>query len=110
VDVKTLHAKIGELTLANDFLEHALGQSRSGAERKAMIDRSMPLPLTRQAETRDQPGQPLLSPAACPRQADLALMRRMDELHLEYPFAGSRMLRDLCGARASRSGVCSVPR
>lgn len=24
VDVKTLHAKIGELTLANDFLEHAL--------------------------------------------------------------------------------------
>jgi transposase len=27
VDVKTLHAKIGELTLANDFLEHALGKA-----------------------------------------------------------------------------------
>lgn len=26
---------------------------------------------------------------------DLAIMRRMDELHLDYPFAGSRMLRDL---------------
>ena len=26
---------------------------------------------------------------------DLAVMRRMDELHLELPFAGSRMLRDL---------------
>jgi transposase len=26
VDVKTLHAKIGELTLANDFLEHALAK------------------------------------------------------------------------------------
>ena len=26
---------------------------------------------------------------------DLALMRRMDELHLEHPFAGARMLRDL---------------
>jgi len=26
---------------------------------------------------------------------DLALMRRMDELHLNYPFAGSRMLRDM---------------
>ena len=26
---------------------------------------------------------------------DLALMRRIDELHLEYPFAGARMLRDL---------------
>jgi uncharacterized protein with HEPN domain len=27
--------------------------------------------------------------------ADLKLMRRIDELHLEFPFAGSRMLRDL---------------
>jgi transposase len=27
VDVKTLHAKIGELTLTNDFLEHALGKA-----------------------------------------------------------------------------------
>ena len=26
---------------------------------------------------------------------DFALMRRMDELHLDFPFAGSRMLRDL---------------
>jgi putative transposase len=26
---------------------------------------------------------------------DLILMRRIDELHLEYPFAGSRMLRDM---------------
>lgn len=27
VDVKTLHAKIGELTLANDFLAGALGKA-----------------------------------------------------------------------------------
>ena len=27
VDVKTLHAKIGELTLENDFLEGALGKA-----------------------------------------------------------------------------------
>ena len=27
VDVKVLHAKIGELTLANDFLEGALGKA-----------------------------------------------------------------------------------
>src|SRR6267142_2556618 len=26
------------------------------------------------------------------RAADLALMRRIDELHLEHPFAGARML------------------
>src|ERR1035441_386542 len=29
--------------------------------------------------------------------ADLMLMRRIDELHMNYPFAGSRMLRDLEG-------------
>ena len=30
--------------------------------------------------------------------ADLAVMRRIDALHLDWPFAGSRMLRDLlCG-------------
>jgi hypothetical protein len=27
--------------------------------------------------------------------AELGLMRRLDQLHLEHPFAGSRMLRDL---------------
>lgn len=27
VDVRTLHAKIGELALENDFLEHALGKA-----------------------------------------------------------------------------------
>lgn len=27
IDVKTLHAKIGELALENDFLEHALGKA-----------------------------------------------------------------------------------
>ena len=27
IDVKTLHAKIGELTLVNDFLEGALGKA-----------------------------------------------------------------------------------
>ena len=28
-------------------------------------------------------------------EADLAIMRRLDRLHLELPFAGSRMLRGL---------------
>jgi len=32
---------------------------------------------------------------------ELKLMRTIDELHLEHPFAGSRMLRDLLG----RDGV-----
>jgi putative transposase len=40
--------------------------------------------------------------------ADLAIMRRMDELHLEYPFAGSRMLLDLLAAEGLRSGRLHV--
>ena len=36
--------------------------------------------------------------------ADLAIMRRMDELHLEFPFAGSRMLRDLLNREAIAIG------
>src|SRR6516225_12201978 len=34
----------------------------------------------------------------------LALMRRLDELHLEHPFAGSRMLRDLLAAEGNKIG------
>jgi putative transposase len=36
--------------------------------------------------------------------ADLALMRMIDELHLELPFAGSRMLRDLLAAEGRKVG------
>ena len=35
---------------------------------------------------------------------DLALMRRIDELHLEFPFAGSRMLRRLLAGEGSKTG------
>jgi putative transposase len=35
---------------------------------------------------------------------DLALMRRIDELHLQFPFAGSRMLRGLLAAEGSKIG------
>jgi putative transposase len=60
-----------------------------------MIDRSHRLPLTRQArELGISRGSVYYLPKPV-SAADLAIMRRMDELHLEFPFAGSRMLRDL---------------
>ena len=40
-------------------------------------------------------------------------MRRIDELHLDYPFAGSRMLRDLLrgeGVAIGRERVASMMR
>jgi len=60
-----------------------------------MIDRSHALPVTRQAR---ELGISRGSVYYLPRPtsvADLAIMRRLDELHMDFPFAGSRMLRDL---------------
>jgi hypothetical protein len=37
-------------------------------------------------------------------EADLALMRRIDELHMNFPFAGSRMLRDLLSLKGVAGG------
>ena len=60
-----------------------------------MIDREHELPLVRQAVLVGlSRGAIYYEPRPLP-EADLQLMRRMDELHLEHPFAGSRMLRDL---------------
>jgi putative transposase len=60
-----------------------------------MIDRSHELPLARQAALlRLSRSQLYYEPRPVP-EAELAVMRRIDALHLEYPFAGSRMLRDL---------------
>ena len=60
-----------------------------------MIDRGHELPLTRQAEVLKLSRSGLYYRPRPVSAADLAVMRRLDELHLEYPFAGSRMLRDL---------------
>jgi len=60
-----------------------------------MIDRTHALPLTRQAEVLKLSRGSLYYQPRPVSPADLAIMRRIDELHLDYPFAGSRMLRDL---------------
>jgi putative transposase len=69
-----------------------------------MIDRDHDLPVTKQA---DVVGIARSTVYYLPRgvsSPDLALMRRLDELHLEFPFAGSRMLRDLLAAEGSKVG------
>jgi putative transposase len=60
-----------------------------------MIDREHDLPVARQAKALGiSRGSVYYQPRPV-SAADLAVMRRIDELHLEFPFAGSRMLRDL---------------
>ena len=60
-----------------------------------MIDWSHDLPLVRQAELLRLSRSTLYYEPQPVPAAELAIMRRIDELHLDYPFAGSRMLRDL---------------
>ena len=73
-----------------------------------MIDRSHALPVTRQAR---ELGISRGSVYYLPRPtsvADLAIMRRLDELHMDFPFAGSRMLRDLLAAEGIKVGRLHV--
>jgi putative transposase len=66
-----------------------------------MIDREHKLPIARQAKALNiSRGAVYYKPRPVSPE-DLAIMRRIDELHLEYPFAGSRMMRDFL----NRAGV-----
>ena len=60
-----------------------------------MIDREHVLPIKRQAELADISRGSVYYLARNASQTDQLLMKRIDALHLEHPFAGSRMLRDL---------------
>jgi putative transposase len=60
-----------------------------------MIDRGHELALIRQAKLLKLSRSSVYYRPRPVSPADLAIMRRIDQLHLDFPFAGSRMLRDL---------------
>ncbi len=60
-----------------------------------MIDPTHELPIVRQAQLLDLSRSSVYYLPQPTPESELALMRRIDELHLEHPFAGARMLRDL---------------
>ena len=80
----------------------------SECARQAMIDRTHDLPLTRQAKVLKLSRSSLYYRPRPVSPADLAIMRRIDELHLDYPFAGSRMLRDLLRGEGVEIGRCRI--
>lgn len=69
-----------------------------------MIDREHALPTKRQAQLLDISRSAVYYRPRPVRADTLALMRRIDELHLELPFAGSRMLQDLLALEGTRAG------
>ena len=76
-----------------------------------MIDRGHDLSIVRQAKALGvSRGAVYYKPRPVSPQ-DLAIMRRLDELHLERPFAGARMLRDLLdreGIKVGRRHVATL--
>ncbi len=73
-----------------------------------MIDRDHDLPVVRQARVLGLARSSVYyQPRPVPAE-ELAIMQQMDELHLNYPFAGSRMLRDFLRAEGVEIGRCRV--
>jgi putative transposase len=60
-----------------------------------MIDRDHDLPVARRANALRVARSSIYYRPRPVLAEDLRLMRRLDELHLDYPFAGARMLRSL---------------
>jgi putative transposase len=78
-----------------------------------MIDRSHDLPVTRQAKALNVSRGSVYYIPRPVSAGDLGVMRRIDELHLEYPFMGSRMLRDMLhreGIAVGRRHVATLMR
>jgi putative transposase len=78
-----------------------------------MIDRGHDLALVRQAALLQVSRGRLYYEPRPVAAADLAVMRRIDVLHLDYPFTGSRMLRDLLrgeGVAIGRERVVTLMR
>ncbi len=69
-----------------------------------MIDRTHALPISARAKLLGISRGSVSYQSCATSDADLAIMRRIDELHLTYPFAGSRMLRDLLASEGIQVG------
>ncbi len=68
-----------------------------------MIDRAHDLTITKQAEALNISRGSVYDLPRPVSEAHLATMRRLDRLHLEFHFAGSRMLKACWRPRGARS-------
>ena len=101
-EVHDLHAKIGQLTVERDFFGQR-AQAMSRGERKRMIRRDHPgLSLSQQCQVLAISRSSFYYTPKGERPENLALMRRIDELFLKYPFYGSRQM----ARQLRREGVC----
>ena len=106
--VRELHAKIGELTVERDFFRPR-ARALSRAERVGMIERDGPLSLSRQCALLKVSRSSQYYRPKGESAENLALMRRMDELHMAYPFYGSRQMMRHLRPRGPQGGPAPDP-
>ncbi|MGV1743153.1 IS3 family transposase [Mycoplasmoides pneumoniae] len=103
IDLKKLHAKIGEQALGNWFFRRCVEETGPLQPQK-LIDDSLQISVSKQAQLlKVSRGCYYYRPKPV-SASDLKLMRCMDELHMQYPFAGSRMMRDLLNRQGHHIG------
>lgn len=107
IDSKTLHAKIEELTLENFFPVRPPGGI---VEWKEMIDRAHKKSVVRQAKLPSFSRGSVYYSLLPVLDGDLALMRRINKMHLDCPFAESRIVHGLLKAEGCKPYGCMLPR
>ncbi|MCC5023404.1 MAG: IS3 family transposase [Candidatus Synoicihabitans palmerolidicus] len=89
---KELYARIGQLQMEREWLKKKLAHVGS-KERRSMIETEHPkLSVARQCELLELPRSTYYHHPKPPKEADLALMKQIDESYLESPFFGSRQM------------------
>ncbi|HCH1012726.1 TPA: IS3 family transposase [Vibrio parahaemolyticus] len=92
-EVDKLHAKIGQLTMENGFFGES-ARSLDRAQRKSSLDKSTQLPIKRQCELLNIARSTAYYQPIGLSNEELELRRMIDEIHLQYPFMGSRRIRN----------------
>ncbi|ENM3782393.1 IS3-like element ISVpa4 family transposase [Vibrio paracholerae] len=91
-EVDKLHAKIGQLTMENGFFGES-ARSLDRAQRKCSLDKSTKLPIKRQCELLNIARSTAYYQPIGLSAEEITLRRMIDEIHLQYPFMGSRRIR-----------------
>ncbi|HHG3104801.1 TPA: IS3 family transposase [Vibrio parahaemolyticus] len=91
-EVDKLHAKIGQLTMENGFFGQS-ARSLDRAQRKLSLVKSTPLPIKRQCELLNIARSTAYYQPIGLSIEEIELRRIIDEIHLQYPFMGSRRVR-----------------
>ncbi|WP_325895446.1 IS3 family transposase [Grimontia sp. NTOU-MAR1] len=91
-EVDKLHAKIGQLTMENGFFGES-ARSLDRAQRKNSLVKSTPLPIKRQCELLNIARSTAYYHPIGLSDEEMELRRMIDEIHLQYPFMGSRRIR-----------------